>query len=434
MENKFQSRFPFPLTGEQVRALEFIDTFLEKREYKGRRFIRVGGLAGTGKTSVIANAFKDRCKIAAPTWVAAKRLSQELGIRVDTYHKVFLVPSRSNEKEYNERREDITERYKTMVRSMEKMDATKIRELRQEKEQELRKLEAEYPLGFESKEDGESGLAGVLIDESSMITGDHADHIMSMGVPVVFIGDHGQLPPVQGSAFFTGHGLDFELTQIVRQKDRELLKLLHTLRKQGTVPRAAKTDSYLITGGEVEEHIQRIQQGQAAIIAYKQADVRRFNAMFSGHDIPQEGDQIRVFKQYSDKYKGISRVFRNGYVYEVTKVHVDGTYTLKDIETGFTAPCVKINTELFQCERIDATLSPTTHLPFEETDGMRCDFVYSMTGHKAQGSQWPHVIVYAARPGMVGGASWGRWLYTAASRATQYLTLIVPEMGKFNGV
>jgi exodeoxyribonuclease-5 len=432
--DKFQDKFPFKLKSQQLQALRFIDQFLTKREYQGRRFIRVGGLAGTGKTSVIANAFKDRCKIAAPTWVAAKRLSQELGMRVDTYHRIFLIPSRSNEKEYEERREEIVKKFRDQARQMAKADINEIRRIREDKEKELRILDAEYPLGFESREDAEQ-YRGVLIDESSMITDQHADHILKMGVPVVFIGDHGQLPPVQGHPFFTGHGLDFELTEIVRQKDRGLLELLHTLRKTGTVPRSIKTDSYLITGGEVEEHMQRLEQGQAAVIAYRVNDVRRFNALFAGHEIPQAGDQIRVYKQYRDKFQGVSRVFRNGYVYEVAKLHDDGTYTLKDTENGFLAPHVRINTELFKCERIDATISPVTHEPFTDDDGMRCDFVYSMTGHKAQGSQWPHVIVYAARPGAVGEAAWRRWLYTAASRATQYLTIVVPGRGKFkNGI
>lgn len=430
----FQELFNFTLTTQQRQALAFIDNFLTTRQHEGRRFIRVGGLAGTGKTSVIATAFKDRCKMAAPTWVAAKRLSQELGMRVDTYHRIFLVPARSNESEYQQRSAEIAKNYKDAVAKMAKMDVKLVKQLRERKETELRRLEKEYPLVFNSREDNEdTGLAGVLIDEASMITDDHADHILQQGVPVVFIGDPGQLPPVQGRPFFTGQTLDFELTEIVRQKNHDMLELLHTLRKTGNIPRSCKSESYYITGGEVEDHIQRVEQGQAAVIAYKQADVRRFNSMFAGHEIPQEGDQVRVYKQYRDKHAGISRTFQNGFVYEVAKVHEDGRYTLKDMTNGMLFPWVKINTQLFKCERIDATISPETHLPFDETDGMRCDFVYAMTGHKAQGSQWPHVIVYADRPYRVGEAAWRQWLYTAASRNTEYLTIVVPGRGKFNG-
>jgi len=445
MTNKFQDMFPFKLKEQQLGALEFIDTFLEKRHYQNRRFIRVGGLAGTGKTSVIATAFKNQCIIAAPTWVAAKRLGQEMQTDVATYHSVFLIPSRSNEDEYKDEKQKIVDKFKAEAGKMKKADLTVLRQLREQKETELRRLDARYPLMFGPREDDEDAedesgnkrhVRGVIIDESSMMTEEHAEHILAQGVPVVFIGDHGQLPPVQGTPFFTT--MDYTLNEICRQKDRELLELLHLIRKNGSVPRVGKGTTYKIVGGEVEDYYAEnsLNPNHDAVIAYKVSDVRKFNDYFSPNKEPAVGDLIRCYKQYQDRFEGRQRRFRNGFVYKVMAEHADGTYDLQDIDRGYLLPHVQVNRKLFHCARIDANLDPDTHEPFDDhVDGMRADFVYSMTGHKSQGSQWPHVIVYADKPGVVGAAQWRRWLYTAASRATEYLTIIVPGAGRLkNGV
>jgi exodeoxyribonuclease-5 len=269
-----------------------------------------------------------------------------------------------------------------------------------------------------------------------MMTEEHAEHILAQGIPVVFIGDHGQLPPVQGTPFFKN--MDYTLNEICRQKDRELLELLHLIRKNGSVPRVGQGTTYKIVGGEVEDYFSEnsLTPNETAVIAYKVSDVRKFNDYFSPNKEPAEGDLIRCYKQYQDRFEGYQRRFRNGFVYEVVKEEPGGTYTLRDVDRGYDLPNVKVNRQLFHCDRIDASIDPDTHEPFDdEVDGMRADFVYSMTGHKSQGSQWPHVIVYASKPGVVGESAWRRWLYTAASRATKYLTIIVPGRGKLqNGV
>jgi ATP-dependent exoDNAse (exonuclease V) alpha subunit len=46
--------------------------------------------------------------------------------------------------------------------------------------------------------------------------------------------------------------------------------------------------------------------------------------------------------------------------------------------------------------------------------------------HKFQGSQAKHVFVVLERPGMVSDEHYARWLYTAVSRASDYLYLVMP--------
>jgi exodeoxyribonuclease V len=48
----------------------------------------------------------------------------------------------------------------------------------------------------------------VIIDECSIIDAELGRDLLSFGVPVLVLGDPGQLPPVKGGGFFTGPGRD----------------------------------------------------------------------------------------------------------------------------------------------------------------------------------------------------------------------------------
>jgi exodeoxyribonuclease-5 len=57
--------------------------------------------------------------------------------------------------------------------------------------------------------------------------------------------------------------------------------------------------------------------------------------------------------------------------------------------------------------------------------GMLFDYGYSMTVHKSQGSQFKHVFLVYERPRFAEADDFRRWLYTAATRASENLTVVV---------
>ncbi|MBP5459495.1 MAG: AAA family ATPase, partial [Clostridia bacterium] len=59
----------------------------------------------------------------------------------------------------------------------------------------------------------------IIVDEASMISKELFDDIMSFNIPVIFIGDHCQLPPIDGSFNIMLHP-DFTLRTIVRQAEK----------------------------------------------------------------------------------------------------------------------------------------------------------------------------------------------------------------------
>lgn len=74
----------------------------------------------------------------------------------------------------------------------------------------------------------QSSVAGakLVIDECSMIDEVLGRDLMSFGTPILVLGDPGKLPPVSGGGFFTGHELDFLLTETHRQaRDNPIVRL-----------------------------------------------------------------------------------------------------------------------------------------------------------------------------------------------------------------
>jgi hypothetical protein len=53
------------------------------------------------------------------------------------------------------------------------------------------------------------------------------------------------------------------------------------------------------------------------------------------------------------------------------------------------------------------------------------DFGYAMTVHKSQGSQYNHVVWYLDRPIKSWDDDWKRFAYTAATRASERLTILL---------
>jgi exodeoxyribonuclease-5 len=56
--------------------------------------------------------------------------------------------------------------------------------------------------------------------------------------------------------------------------------------------------------------------------------------------------------------------------------------------------------------------------------GLLFDYGYALTTHKAQGSEFEHVIVVSERPWGVSFDDWKRWLYTAVTRCSKYLVVL----------
>src|SRR5215469_18132242 len=77
----------------------------------------------------------------------------------------------------------------------------------------------------------------IVLDEVSMVDAELAADLLSFGKPVIVLGDHGQLPPVNGEAAFSPHNPDAVLTQIHRQAaENPIIRIAHMARTGQVIP------------------------------------------------------------------------------------------------------------------------------------------------------------------------------------------------------
>lgn len=260
------------------------------------------------------------------------------------------------------------------------------------------------PVEFELKSLPELGVQGFLIDEASMVGRDILRDVLSFGLPVIAVGDHGQLPPVGEDA------------GLMRSPDVRL-ETIH--RNAGPIARFAE---HLRTGGDARAWpagggVRVARRGQATdgdllaadqiVCAYNRTrvglnkSVRRL--LGRAGDAPQVGDRVICLR--NDRSAGVF----NGQQGVVEELYPDdGLMGFRPAYQDW-AQVVNYDPAAFNAgkpPRLDYRPRPGEMIPF--------DFAYAVTAHKAQGDEFGAVVVFEERCDLWEHA---RWAYTAASRA-----------------
>jgi exodeoxyribonuclease-5 len=258
--------------------------------------------------------------------------------------------------------------------------------------------------------------------------------LLSFKIPILAVGDHGQLPPV-GSKFNLMASPQVKLERIFRQEaDSAIIQVATLARETGVLPVAEfgagvrKLDRALPeTGVMVQELLESWRPELLILCGYNATRVKLNQAIREMRDAlsvePQSGDQVVCLRNNRGKhiFNGmIGRIVRvvpalgeEGRTWYEAEIELDGedyTYSGYILREQFgAATTVK-----------DVPLAP---------DGERgdlWDFGYALTVHKAQGSQAERVLVFEERFAKSSDEDWRRWLYTAVTRAELELTIVGP--------
>jgi exodeoxyribonuclease-5 len=272
----------------------------------------------------------------------------------------------------------------------------------------------------------------IIVDEASMVDKAIWEDLLSFGVPILAVGDHGQLPPI-GSSFNLMGEPQIRLDRIFRQAEGSpIIDVATTARTSGAIPvgefgpGVRKLDRTLPeTGVMVQELLESWRPELLILCGYNKTRVQLNNAIRGMRDaesaVPQSGDQVVCLRNNRTKhvYNGmIGRIVRvtqamgedgaDWYEAEIELEGEDYTYSGYILKQQFGAmETVK-----------DVPLAP---------DGERgdlWDFGYALTVHKAQGSQSERVLVFEERFPRSDDEDWRRWLYTAVTRAVTELTVV----------
>lgn len=208
----------------------------------------IGGFAGTGKSTILPHILTDlgfepnTVAFCAPTGKAAKIMRKKLEAQkygnphASTIHSAIYrakpAPVSQLEAELYEHQSKRQKMIETGSGSAQEIDklTTAIRSL----ERDLDNLYNEDKINFQLNIDSPiKDMQIIVVDEASMVGAGMAEHLMSFKVPVLAMGDPGQLPPVGDKPGLTASAPDFFLTEIHRQAADNPIIRLATLARQG---------------------------------------------------------------------------------------------------------------------------------------------------------------------------------------------------------
>lgn len=270
----------------------------------------------------------------------------------------------------------------------------------------------------------------IIVDEASMVDPFILNDLLSYEVPIIAVGDHGQLPPI-GASYSLMQDPHLTLTEIHRQKeDSPIIDVSIMARTDGEIPiKKFSPNVVKISRNDpdsretLNEALESFSEETLIICGYNATRLRLNKELRARKDrygdVPEAGDRVVALK--NNHYSGI----HNGAVGTITKILEEdktGNWLLVKIDIdGQDKPYQGYiyKSQFNQKETISGNLKdPDGH------QGDLFDFGYALTVHKAQGSQAETVILFEERFPKSSDEEWRRWLYTAVTRARKNLLII----------
>ncbi len=392
-----QTTTSLAISSEQKAALLAIFAWLAKADATQNVF-KLGGYAGTGKSTlmavvrVIINQKKPKWKVAFAAFTG--KATQVLNSKLNDHGALFQQDSVST------------------LHSLLYAAIT-------DKNGQITGWRRKQKLDFNV----------LIIDEASMVTKEIWDDVSHLGIPVLAVGDHGQLPPVN-SPFALLEQQDFTLSHIHRQAlESPIISVATMARTTGIIPverfgRGVEKFSSQNSDASVliDEYLQQVGEETLFLTGFNTSRVKlnasARAARWRDPEKPEVGDSIVCLKNDWNVgiYNGMTGVIaglsvaaqKDGKVisYEADVKDCSGQLMYSGLIAGqqFNAP---------------ETLKFGKHE--QKEIGQLFDYGYCLTVHKAQGSQARRVVLIEERSKHLSDEDGRRWLYTGVTRAEEEL-------------
>ncbi len=346
---------------DQQNAIDEINCWHDTFAHGNGRQLTVGGYAGTGKTTIINHLSQDwpAAAVCCPTGKAAQVLRSK-GTPASTAHALIYIPKKT-------------------------------------------------PTGrviFRKKPDL-NGTKQIIVDEASMVDCQLYDDLMSFGLPVLFVGDHGQLEPVGPNPELM-KAPKLRLEKIHRQaQENPILRLATAFREGRAVPYWSDPAGRLSIRPR-KDFVELCRPEVQIICGFNRTrhDVnsRMRQARGVNHELIVPGERLICLRNNS--FFGVF----NGQQFVVDEIvrSKGKSITLRvftDDGDPLELPCHR---DQFGQSTMEEARRDTCYM----------DYAYAITCHKAQGSEHNDVLVLEEI-----STSWDpkRWRYTAATRARERL-------------
>lgn len=291
--------------------------------------------------------------------------------------------------------------------------------------------------GWDRREEINSAI--IVIDEASMLTSAMLSDVLSFGRKVLLIGDNGQLPPVGDDNNPLEDG-DHMLTKIHRQAGKNpiihLSKVVRDGAPYGKIERFVdKKGGDKISLGTIEDAIEFTAPDGLIVTFTNNLRTSINNAVrwerfqLSDEDDPAVGEHVICLKNMRTSDGLMIPNGLRGVIESVKDDHKDYyNMVVKFVDSIGSVP-IQANKHQF--------LRSKTFGGFDEVPGKHSswysvgalfDFGYAMTAHKVQGSQADKVAVVIERymlDNCMSPEDRTRWLYTAITRSTDKLMIVM---------
>jgi exodeoxyribonuclease-5 len=368
------------------------------------KLITMGGYAGTGKSTLVSVFAKlTRAKVAycAFTGKAANVLKQKLRRQgawysyVGTIHGLIYKPEKDHKDNH------------TGFKKVEFLD---------------------YEL--------------IVVDESSMLSEEIVNDLRSFGIPIIAVGDHGQLPPIEGR-FNLMENPQLRLEKVHRLAEgNPIIQLSAYIREYGVLPESVNNEfiSY-VRPKDMRDRLSALYAGvktgydlsNIAVLCYSNSKRRMANNLarelrwgISEEEPPREGDMVMCLRNAMNVnlYNGMrARVldvkdagklwYYNHVVFDEENLEVKAMMFKPQFNRNGTVNCYE-----------DIQQYGFFEQGWMKQLGLLFDFGYALTVHKSQGSAFQDVFLLYERPSEVSADDFRRWLYTAATRSSKRLAIV----------
>jgi exodeoxyribonuclease-5 len=358
-------------------------------------YITVGGFAGTGKTTLLT-VFRQKIK--------TKKGKEQVAFVSFTGKATDVLKQKLRQQKSIEKRDTVSTIHSLIYSPIEDSKGRIV--------------------DWDLKEEVKADL--IIIDEASMLNSDIWRDLSSFNIPIIAVGDHGQLAPVEGS-FNLLELPDLTLEKIHRQAaDNPIINLSVGVRQNGHVPfgkQGKHVNKLKRFSDETRLEINSLLEGFTSdllvLCGTNKTRVKmnkHIRSLLQKEEEPQVEDRVICLRnnQKMGIYNGmlgeiisIKSASKNWYKAEIL---MDSGYTYKG--------------EIFKEQFNNEKSLNFTEDRSKSIKGDLFDFGYCLTVHKAQGSQSRDVILIEENFYRDDIDSWKRWLYTGITRAEEKLYVL----------
>lgn len=266
-----------------------------------------------------------------------------------------------------------------------------------------------------------------IVDEASTISSQIHQDLLRYNKPVLFMGDHGQLPPV-GDSFNIMKNPDTRLTEIMRQEEgHPIVRLSMIARMEGDIPFGEFGSGVRKVGGAAALSRINWKDYDILLCGFNKTRVAMNKSLRASHGynepFPMVGEPVICLRNNRKRgiYNGMMGNVRWCNLRNLKPPREPAKRTFFDM--GITFPFRKPDT---YSGLADPYFFGNPEAAGAENYGFIdiFDYGYAITVHKSQGGEYDSVVLVEEKSRQMSPDIWSRWLYTGITRAVNKLLII----------